>query len=153
MVRSTRMSDSDCFECNTKAFGSVGASLLYRFFHVVQEAIKSNVSNNWVNGSVGAANWQASESSSVGLTAYYNDLYYNDTGSGGGIRLFYGVGNSNVHELIYSFATREWTGGYSFAGVNGDAGKAFMRWGRCRHLTSLSSQRTEPARALVARLR
>lgn len=29
-----------------------------------------------------------------------------------------------MHELIYSFGIREWTGGHSFAGANGDGGLA-----------------------------
>lgn len=90
--------------------------------NIVQEAIKSNTSNQWVNGSVGAANWKASESSSVGFEACYNDLYYNDAGNGNGIRLFYGVDNTTVHELVYSIGTQEWRGGYSFTGANGDGG-------------------------------
>ncbi len=93
-------------------------------FNIVQEAVKSNTSNNWVNGSLGASNWQASGSSSGALAACNNYQFYNATGNGGGVRLFYGVDNNTVRELIYSFGTQEWTGDHSIAGADGDGGLA-----------------------------
>lgn len=65
---------------------------------------------------MGAQSWNASESSSVDLSACYNEQY------SGGLRLFYGVSNTTIQELSWSFGTSEWLLGYSFPRVNGEGG-------------------------------
>ena len=91
--------------------------------NILQEVIKSNTSDSWVNGPLGLLNLLASRSSSVDLAVCYNDLFYGrSVGTSGGIRLFYGASGTTVQEYAWAVGATSWTAGFTFRDVNGNGG-------------------------------
>ena len=58
------------------------------------------------------------------MSAVFSDAFGKDPTSGGGLRLYAGGEDSQVHEYAYDQTTGSWDEGYTFDGTNGFAGTA-----------------------------
>lgn len=93
---------------------------------VLAEMVSNDNGSTWNAGSLDDFGFEAS-SSAVGLTALYvGDLSGSDTSvTNSAIRLYYGSKDDDqVHEVICSVGSENWSVGFTFPSSNGNAGMA-----------------------------
>lgn len=78
--------------------------------------VRSNVSDEWQEGTLGSFHIATSESQGVNLLGTYEFEFNND------MLLYYGTKDNLIQELRYISANQSWQSGFSFTTSNGNSG-------------------------------
>ncbi|KAI9802583.1 MAG: hypothetical protein M1833_001656 [Piccolia ochrophora] len=90
--------------------------------HILQQSIRST-DGTWARGSLGRQKFQASNSSSTGLSSCSSKFYGKPfDGTTRGLRIYFGNADHKVQELTWTEGDEEWSLGETFADSNGDGG-------------------------------
>ena len=89
----------------------------------IQDVLFTNQTNGWNSGSIGTKNWGVPAVQGVGLQCEWSlDALGKARHVGGGLRLFAGGLDGNVHEYAYDILSDSWDEGFTFPHTNAYGG-------------------------------
>ncbi|MCJ1394604.1 hypothetical protein MMC18_007484 [Xylographa bjoerkii] len=125
------------------AYQPLGLTVYHVFYTdqsgTINDVLYTNVSKSWFAGNISSQGWQLLSGGSGAMSAVFNNVLGKDPSSGGGLRLYAGGEDGQVHEYASDQNTGSWDEGFTFDGTNGYAGTAPEQAGGLTTLHLLNS--------------